>query len=1154
MENLSTQLKELKAAKVALAELKAQHAEVTGQVQALTEALESESSRRVTTEQQAAEFAARRAELEQELARQTQVQEQLRAQLAEQQQRQDAQEQTHAVELGKLAESTKELEAARTNVAELQQQIASVNTQVQSLSESLTAESERRTSAERQAVELTARRTELELELAQRTQSQEQLRAQLAEQQQRLDAQVQTHNSEVGNLSARLKEFEAAQAALAALKLQHADATGQVQALTEALTAECGRRESVEKHAAELMARRTELEQEVARRSHTHEQLRAELADQERRLKAQAEVHHVELGNLATRTKELEAAQAALAELQQQIASVNTQVKSLTESLTAESGRRASLEQQAVELTARRTELEAEVGRRSQAQQELSAQLAEQELRMQMIAGELEDFRRRAGADALRQQQMAGEITESEQARAELGNELAAIRELNVSREASIQTLEAELQQRRSEQQRLDTLLQTEISQRRRLDEQLESIQLKLTETSGLLAQKCTAEQALLGRESELQRRLRNQQEEMATTSANLERQEAEIKNSRAKIAEFQSLQSALCGKIQDLTGQVQKLTESLSVESGQRIKADQRVAEMVLRHGELDQELTRRTQAQEQLRAELAEKQSRLNAEVQAHQTGLNHLATRITELEAAQTDLAELKLQHAAVTEQVQTLTGSLASETGRREIFERQVAELLARRTELEQELTQRTRAQDALRVQLEERVQAHNAELGKLVARTQELEIARTALVELNAQHAAVTAEVRQLTESLATECGRRESAEKAWRAREAELQGLLETQEEKLAKSGASLALQELEVKSARKTIEEMQVLQSSLCQKIQELTGQGEANAKLVQELKAKVIRFENAAVEGQKSLAVLRYAILDASRMNARLQRDRLLKERQNVEAMRRLLSSLVQTPLSLAQRGMLAEIQDSLDGLKQSRSGLAGSAFYPVEPPSFREGEFTFSEVTESAFRTVRAAAEAAGVAVQVSASGSTAGSLLGSAENVHQLITLLAVSPLTIETGITALDLRLAIKPKSDRFAEMTLRVALSSANAAHALLSRLNSVTAAAATLQTGSLNEAETGLAAGWQLAQAMGAQAILEVEGGVETCLVLSLPVEMAPQSAPASLGVTYVPALNGNRNGNGDHKSNGNGNGKHNGHHNGNGYHLTESRTGIEG
>jgi hypothetical protein len=127
---------------------------------------------------------------------------------------------------------------------------------------------------------------------------------------------------------------------------------------------------------------------------------------------------------------------------------------------------------------------------------------------------------------------------------------------------------------------------------------------------------------------------------------------------------------------------------------------------------------------------------------------------------------------------------------------------------------------------------------------------------------------------------------------------------------------------------------------------------------------------------------------------------------------------------------------------------------------------------------------------------------------------------LSPLTIMKGVTALDLRVAIETKGARSAVMNVRAALSSENNVQDLLARLTSVTMAASALQTGAFDEAELGLAAGWQLAQAMGAQITIEGEGNREACLVLSLPLETDAQLSSVNEPAASSPSVKGNGNG----------------------------------
>jgi len=217
-----------------------------------------------------------------------------------------------------------------------------------------------------------------------------------------------------------------------------------------------------------------------------------------------------------------------------------------------------------------------------------------------------------------------------------------------------------------------------------------------------------------------------------------------------------------------------------------------------------------------------------------------------------------------------------------------------------------------------------------------------------------------------------------------------------------------------------------------------------------------------------------------------------------------------LGQTPLSLGQRRMLAELRNTIDNQKNQRA--AQTISYPVETPDFHRVEFVFAEIIESAFDAVRAAAVATGTSVRLSQSGPGSSKLVGCAELIHQMINLLATSPLQITTGITAIALQSALKTGGDRYAEMELRITVSTDREAQDLVARLLAVTTAATALQAASFNETEFGLAAGWQLALALGARPVVELGNGKEACLAISLPLEMssgasveeAPAAAPA--------------------------------------------------
>ena len=684
----------------------------------------------------------------------------------------------------------------------------------------------------------------------------------------------------------------------------------------------------------------------------------------------------------------------------------------------------------------------------------------------------------------------------------------------------------------------------------------------------------------------------RQTQEQLRTQLAELQQQlDAQVQSHTVELDTLAKRTKELETSRAAVEAKVNTLTQALEAETKRCENAERQAADVNEQRDELTSELATSRQTQDQLRTQLAEVQQQLDAQVQSHHVELDKLANQTKELETSR----------AAVEEQNKSLKEALAAESQRSEKAERQAADVNGQRDELASELAASRQAQTQLRTQLAEMQEQLNTasaelkdfrrradvealrrtkmaeqivELGKVreelggklnaaraLSSTQEaaiheleieLQQSRDAREKLDtllhtemangrrleAQIERVQSQLAEAASQLAQKC----AAETIWLGRQSELQSCIRSQQDDLAKSETTLATQEVELKNARKKMDELQMLQSALCSKVRALTEQDESTAEVVEELKAKLAHAEEAVANGQKELAGLRYAILDASRMNAKLHRDRSEQEQQGVHGLRQQLASLAQTPLSLAQRQMLAKLQNSMDDLKNSRTSKESTASYPVEVPGFRSSEFGLADVVESAFQAVREAAEAAGVEVKVSAAGMTNDRVIGCAEQVHQLITLLAASPLTIMPGVTALDLRMETKPGSGRMAELTLRAALSTDGHAQELLQRLTSVTAAALTLQTGTLNEAELGLATGWQLALALEADATVKIEGDNEVCLMISLPmktpVKPAISEEPDShsspnRALVCVPAYKGNGNGSAHQSQNGNGSGR---------------------
>ncbi|MDR3377931.1 MAG: hypothetical protein P4M10_04550, partial [Verrucomicrobiae bacterium] len=607
------------------------------------------------------------------------------------------------------------------------------------------------------------------------------------------------------------------------------------------------------------------------------------------------------------------------------------------------------------------------------------------------------------------------------------------------------------------------------------------------------------------------------------------------------------------------LDTEVDRLTTEITALKAERATGDEKI-------DALTRELAAGTQVETQLRTQLAEQKQALEAQTHT----LNVELSNLKDLEAAR----------SALEEKIQTLTQALATETQRAEDAEAEVSEISQERNNLAAELAESNEAQAGLSAELVDQKQLASrtaAELAKLrqtaaaqaerqeqlaqklaatekakadleqqlAARqlllTQREETLRAAETELQRRHEEQTRLAGSLQEEIAqrhhaeerirclqTELNEKTAlfvhkceTEKAGLDREVALQKAIQERQNELAESAAEVASQKAANKKSRQKIQELEERETALRAKVDELTGAGQASAKAIQELKAKGAQLEREGETGRRELAGLRYAILDASRMNALLQRQGTQQDRQKVDAMRQLAMLLAQTPLSLAQQNLLGDLQSAVDGFKHNRGNGIQAPLYPIELPCFRQSEFSPSKVTESACGPVRLAAEAAGVAVRIAITGPATARAKGNAEHLHQLITLLAVSPLTLVSGINAIDLRAAWNPKGGTAAELDLRIALSTKEKNPDLLNLLIKATATVPAAQTAPLSTAEFGLAAGWQLAMALGARTRIELQNGKEACLLVAVPVELVPETAVER---NEAPPVNGN----GQDKTNG--------------------------
>ena len=203
--------------------------------------------------------------------------------------------------------------------------------------------------------------------------------------------------------------------------------------------------------------------------------------------------------------------------------------------------------------------------------------------------------------------------------------------------------------------------------------------------------------------------------------------------------------------------------------------------------------------------------------------------------------------------------------------------------------------------------------------------------------------------------------------------------------------------------------------------------------------------------------------------------------------------INTLLDTPLSVTQRGVIAEISSALDGWKQSRAEAANGHGLRVEAPELRVAEFDCGQVIESALAEVRKRAGQAGTQVQTEFAGSVPERGQGDAQHIHHLVTLLAIS-LPQVAGTKSLDLHAAYGTQPDGKSQLLLTYLVPSNDSAETLSHRLNKHTGTTAAKWTVPSDSAELTFAAAWQLAVALGGNPTVAQTDSSTVRVQISLP------------------------------------------------------------
>jgi DNA-binding response OmpR family regulator len=1008
------------------------------------------------------------------------------------------------------------------------------------LRQALAEESKRREAVEQHAAENAKRRTELETAIEENQRSQQWFQQLLQESQ--LQAPASEEGGKAGplNLSGRRRALVAVQDFVADKLIR----------LKEALTEETKRREAVEQEIAETAERRTELEtalgeiqrvqdafqqeaetaanpkrlieleSSLAASQQARETLEGELDAARRKIQAlrhrqvaeeselEARTPGAEQSELEERTRELQVAQVKL----------DQEVGRLKKALAAETERRDAVMRQAAE--------------HAQCRGELEAALAENDQTKKTLRRELE-----ASESAKQRGELEAELAENKQTQARLRHDLeASQRHLQAQQQSAVAeqaTLQARTQELRAAQaemeqqiKRLTEAFAEESKRRQGAEQQAGEINQRRRELEaqlGQLGQQLQQTQTHLHAETQLRQEWQQAQQHMRNVLQLAENQHAQAQSrqqmeeaqqqQRAQEENYLAEQAKLKARTQELQSvlapveqKVKQLTEELAKETKRREGAERQAGELDRRRSELEAELATNKQAQERLRQQLAEVKRQLRAAEENYIAERSRLEAQMKELQAAQA-LLQQKSGPLAETPTDETRRPQDAEQRGG------EVAQPPSRATWRGVLNAVRQFVQDTLRRLLKaksrqdvEHEAAESPNHREEPARqespgAQQSEFADLSQ-ELQAAHLDLLRRVMRLTEMLAKETRRREGAMQQAREidkRRCELEALLGPLREDLTASQNQLQAQQDRSRAQQTELEErikgMQSAQAELEQQVKRLATRHDTTSQRIDELEGQSQVAARTIQTRDQELGALRHAILDASRISSKISHERLQVDGQMVEGWKRLITTLLHTPLSMAQRGLVVEVVSALEGWTKGRTDAMDRVESRVEPPDIHHSEFNCTEVIECALATVREDTDQIGAKIQVALVGPVPERAHGSPRHIHQLITLLAAS--LPEVGHAEnLEVQVSFKTMQNGSPELLLSLLLSSSGSEENLRLRLTSLTEASATLRIVRCGGPELALASAWQLALALGGSPSIEITKDRQVRVAISLPLQ----------------------------------------------------------
>lgn len=208
-----------------------------------------------------------------------------------------------------------------------------------------------------------------------------------------------------------------------------------------------------------------------------------------------------------------------------------------------------------------------------------------------------------------------------------------------------------------------------------------------------------------------------------------------------------------------------------------------------------------------------------------------------------------------------------------------------------------------------------------------------------------------------------------------------------------------MAVQAAELRGAKEKAAELTLIQSALCAKMRELTAAESSALDHRRAVEEQIAGLQRRIEEGRTELAGLRYAVLEGCRLGARADRGNMHILQQKAASLAEIVSALLSSPLSPAQRRLVASFQNLVEDWTTEQLSTLGSNQLSLMAPNFQAEEFCLAELVRDASQALQQVAAARGIECRTSLSEPSPAKVVGDPSHLGHLMTLLPESCLAL-----------------------------------------------------------------------------------------------------------------------------------------------------------